>query len=105
MNITTLAAEIARRVPDMARDSATNNETLIAGLLRAELERFTAEAIRRLEAAHPQSRLAVAVARYNAEFNACLALPCPPELILSMALIAQERGRDDIASELREAIA
>ena len=33
MNIQILAAEIARRVPELARDSTTNNAELIAGLL------------------------------------------------------------------------
>lgn len=38
MNITLIAAEIARRIPDMAKDCATNNEALIKGLLEAEIQ-------------------------------------------------------------------
>ena len=34
MNATTIAAEIARRVPEMAKDSAANNADLIAGLIK-----------------------------------------------------------------------
>lgn len=36
MNIHVIAAEIARRIPDMAKDSPTNNETVILNLLRGE---------------------------------------------------------------------
>lgn len=101
MNITLLAAEIARRVPDMARDSAANNEELIASLIRAETLRGTVP-----RALVPtESRLARAVGLYNQAFGAALSLPADAGIIRSAALIAQEHGRDDIASELREAIA
>jgi len=39
MNITALAADIAVRVPDMAKDSRLNNEALLARLIRSEYER------------------------------------------------------------------
>lgn len=39
MNIHALAAEIASRVPEMARDSRQNNEVVITELIRAEQKR------------------------------------------------------------------
>lgn len=39
MNISLLAAEIARRVPDMAQDCATNNAQVIEQLIREEQNR------------------------------------------------------------------
>lgn len=39
MNLTILAADIARRIPAMAQDSVVNNESLLFRLLNAERER------------------------------------------------------------------
>lgn len=39
MNTALLAAEIARRIPEMKRDSALNNAQVIQGLIEAELAR------------------------------------------------------------------
>lgn len=39
MSIHTLAADIAARVPDMAKDCATNNAAVIEGLIRTEFIR------------------------------------------------------------------
>lgn len=46
INVLYLAAEIARRVPDMALDSRDNNEALIAGLIRREMEAPAAGSLR-----------------------------------------------------------
>ncbi len=42
MNITLLAADIAKRIPELARDSIANNEATIAGMIQAEKDRDTA---------------------------------------------------------------
>ena len=47
MNITLLAAEIARLVPEMALDSAVNNEALITGMLEREFPKRMDYAITR----------------------------------------------------------
>lgn len=39
MNLPYLAAELARRIPEMARDSQLNNETMILQMLQSEQER------------------------------------------------------------------
>ncbi len=39
MNISLLAADIARRIPEMAKDSVVNNEALITRLLTDEEKR------------------------------------------------------------------
>lgn len=39
MNISLLAADIARRIPEMAKDSTVNNEALITRLLTDEEKR------------------------------------------------------------------
>lgn len=39
MNIPLLAADIARRIPEMAKDSTINNEAVIAKLLQDEVSR------------------------------------------------------------------
>lgn len=39
MNIPLLAADIARRIPEMAKDSVVNNEAVIAKLLQDEEKR------------------------------------------------------------------
>lgn len=38
LNLTDLSTDIARRVPEMARDGALNNQELIASLIRAAIE-------------------------------------------------------------------
>jgi DNA-binding Xre family transcriptional regulator len=38
MNITLLAADIARRIPELKLDSATNNADIIANLIREEIK-------------------------------------------------------------------
>lgn len=39
MNISIIAAEIARRIPEMAKDSVTNNEGVILRILEEEHNR------------------------------------------------------------------
>ena len=43
MNSALIYADIARRIPAMAQDSAENNETLLKGLLEPEFERLRKE--------------------------------------------------------------
>ena len=39
MNLEILSALIAARIPEMSRDSATNNAEIIKGMLREEIDR------------------------------------------------------------------
>ena len=39
MNITLLAAEIADKIPELARDTKVNNEAFITSLIQAEINR------------------------------------------------------------------
>ena len=39
MNISLLAADIASRIPEMAKDSIVNNESLVRNLIQEEMNR------------------------------------------------------------------
>lgn len=46
MNLSLLSAEIARRIPEMAKDSVTNNEGVILRLMQDEQKRCAEVSVR-----------------------------------------------------------
>lgn len=49
MNLTLLSAEIARRIPEMSKDSVTNNEGVILRLMQEEKARSSEVSVRNIK--------------------------------------------------------